>query len=93
MTNRTYGLARRSDPKTSHRAARRISTTDLEGLVLASLKYAGEATSYELADRLSLSLVSVSPRLRPLVKKGAVIDSGRTKPGDNGRSRTVWSAA
>jgi len=44
----------------------------------------GDATSHELAERLGLSLVTVSPRLAPLRRKGLVVEAGRRD------GRTVW---
>lgn len=89
----TFAYARASDPATSYAAAQSIRLTDLESTVLAELrKFSDGATSYTLAESLGMSLVTVSPRLRPLVSKGLVEDSGRREVGSSGRSQTVWRA-
>lgn len=85
--------ARATDPSTSAAAAASVQVPDLEHQVrLALLRCPAGLTSYELADRLGLSVVTVSPRLRPLVGKGLVIDSGERREGDSGRKRIVWKA-
>ena len=75
--------ARKSDPQTSHAAAARIDGSKLAGLVLAELEN-GDGTVHELAERLNLSLVTVSPRMRPLELKGFVIRAGKRQ------GRTIW---
>lgn len=85
--------ARHTDIDTSHAAAESVRATNLECVVLDELrKFERGATSFQLAESLDLSLVTVSPRLRPLVQKGLVMDSGRRARGDSGRSQTVWTA-
>lgn len=94
MTDQTSAYARADDRETSHQAAESIRVTDLETTVLNALRtFPDGATSYQLAAALGLSLVTVSPRLRPLVSKGLAEDSGRRKCGASGRMRTVWRAA
>jgi predicted transcriptional regulator len=86
--------ARRADPPTSHEAARSVKVTDLEAVVLEALRLSYNGlTSHELAERTGLSLVTVSPRLRPLADKGEVRDSGRKRKGESGRNSIVWEAA
>ena len=79
-------LARRNDPATSHEAAQRVCGQELALRVLESLQTHGCATSHELAARLGLSLVTVSPRLKPLETFGKVQRVGRSQ------GRTVWAA-
>lgn len=80
-------LARNSDPETSHAAAEHVDTETLETRVLFALALFQEygATTHQIAAYLGLSLVTISPRMAPLRRKGKVIDSGVR---DNGR--TVW---
>lgn len=93
MTDETSAYARADDRETSHEAAESIRATDLEATVLAALrKFPDGATSYQLAESMGLSLVTVSPRLRPLVCKGLVVDSCRKIRGPSGRSQTIWIA-
>lgn len=82
--------ARRSDPETSKEAGRSVNTTMLEAAVYGCLKAHGPKTSFEIADILRLSLVTVSPRLRPLADKGLVRDSGVRRIGESGRGQIVW---
>lgn len=89
----TSAYARSSDPQTSHEAAESVRPTELESTVLEALRtFPAGATSYQIAAALGLSLVTVSPRLRPLVCKGLVVDSGHRARGPSGRSQTVWQA-
>lgn len=94
LTNGTVAKARVSDPGTSHEAAESIRPTELEMVVLEGLRQCGDrgATSDELGAQLKMDRDSVSPRMKPLIKKGYVIDSGARRPGDSGRSQTVWKA-
>lgn len=86
-------LARHSDPSTSHEAAASIAVSHLEGIVLDMLRrYSFGATSFELAEALGMSLVTVSPRLKPLVDKGLVFDTGFRVRGESGRNQTIWRA-
>lgn len=87
------GAYRRVDPGTSRAAAASIDATTLESIVVDTLRRLGGATTYEIAAVTHLSLVTISPRLRPLVRKGLVRDSGLTRAGDTGRRRIVWEAA
>jgi DNA-binding MarR family transcriptional regulator len=86
--------ARRTDPETAHEAAESISDAlpALEAQVLTALRARGDrgATTHELAEYLQLSLVTVSPRLRPLALKGLVLDSGFKRAGSSGRRSIVW---
>jgi predicted transcriptional regulator len=89
----TIVRARRTDPETSRDAALAIvcNVSELEARVLRELHRAsGGLTSHELAARLHLSLVTVSPRLRPLVVKDKVVDSKERRVGESGRSSIVW---
>lgn len=75
--------ARRADPDTSRVAAGRIDGETLAARVLAELAK-GSATTHELAERMGLSLVTVSPRLAPLRRKGLVAEAGKRD------GRMVW---
>lgn len=78
--------ARTSDPETSRDAAGRVDGQRLAMLVLYSLRLDGPATSHQLAERLNLDLVTVSPRLAPLERAGKVCRAGRRD------KRTLWAA-
>lgn len=79
--------ARASDPDTSHAAAAAIDGATLAARVLQELREHGPGTSHDLADRLGLSLVTVSPRIAPLQRAGKVYVL--RKEG----KRQVWVAA
>lgn len=73
QTQEEPARARRTDPETSHKAARRVSVNPIERRVLNLLGWFREGlTTSELAAMLGISLVSVSPRMKPLEEKGKV---------------------
>jgi predicted transcriptional regulator len=80
------GAYRKEDPDTSVKAAISLNASRLEGLVHEILRVSGDGlTSHEIAGGLSMNLVTVSPRLRPLVRKGLVRDSGNKRQTPSGR--------
>jgi uncharacterized membrane protein len=89
------GSARRADPETAKAAAKSIDATDLEQTVLNALRIIGArgATTEELASDLNLPLVTISPRLAPLVRKNLVKDSGRRGTNASGRKAILWVIA
>ncbi len=83
-------LASSTDPATSHEAAAGVQVQTIESRILAALRRERVGmTTHELARKLDLSLVTVSPRMRPLVNKGFIRDSG-LRIGTP--SRIVWQA-
>lgn len=86
-------LARSSDPSTSVEAGESVKTTELEDLVLEEL-FANPTglTTRDIAKLIMRDLVSVSPRMKPLVAKGAVRDSGIRARGPSGRQQIIWQA-
>jgi len=85
--------ARATDPSTSHEAAESITGAlpKLEAVVLTALRAAPNgATSTELAQALDLSLVTVSPRLRPLANRGLIVATALRRKGLSGRAQIVW---
>lgn len=83
--------SRHSDPITSVIAAAKVDTSSLEALVMAALESVPDGlTSHQIAERTGQSLVTISPRLRPLVRKGLVRDTERTI--EHGRARIRWQA-
>lgn len=85
--------ARRSDPETSKAAARSIPVADLEKRVLEALRdHPLGLTSHDVANLLDLDLVSVSPRFRPLVEKGLILETSERRSGPSGRKSIVWKA-
>jgi hypothetical protein len=89
-----HGRARSVDPDTSKKAAASFPVAELESRVLEALRWSGKGlTTHELSWFLKVDLVSVSPRMRPLVEKNLVVDSGERRRGDSGRSSIVWKVA
>jgi len=84
------GLARHTDPDTSHEAAASIDANRMEMIVLEEFMSAKNGlTAEELSDRLpGLPLNSITPRIAPLVRKGYLIPTGRRKF-SSGRSQPV----
>lgn len=84
-----FALHRTGDLFTAREAAARVNVTELQRVVLDALASAGPRgmTSHEIAAATGRDLVSISPRMRPLVEKGKVREAGRRD------GRTVWAIA
>lgn len=92
-TSPAHAAARHTDPATSHEAAQSLTTqyvTEREWAVLDALKLFGPCTIEEVTQHTGLSLVTVSPRFRPLVRKGMIADSGERRLNASGRKAIVW---
>jgi len=93
-----HGAARRNDPETSHEAAESLDTTRLQGIVLDALREARHGLiTHEIAHRTGISWGTITPRMKPLVKKKLVYDTGRRRswygsPGNPASTRMsiVW---
>jgi predicted ArsR family transcriptional regulator len=86
-----HGRHRRHDPDTSVAAARSTDATRLEALVIEALTRYGPQTTEELANRLQLAVVTVSPRMVPLEEKLVVERTPERRRGLSGRPRIVWA--
>lgn len=87
------GAARNTDPQTSHEAAASVDATRLEAKVLAAINVAIDGlTSTEAAQVLNIPPWSISPRFRPLARKGLIHDTGMTRIGATGRRHIVWKS-
>lgn len=72
------GGFRHSGPDTSRLAAGSISATNLELIVHTYLFGTGrELTAFEIARGLGMDIRTVSPRLKPLERKGGVMRTGK----------------
>jgi hypothetical protein len=84
-------MARTKNIGTSKAAARSVNTTKLEQVVYESIQKYGEAGC--IADQIvkdtGRSQGSVTPRFMPLIEKGFIFDSGKTRTGDLGRQQRV----
>lgn len=88
----TRAYARTSDPISSDEAAETVPVTKLEAVCLSAIRASLLGlTSEELAMMTKLSLVTVSPRLRPLEQKGLIMKRG-TSRNRSGRQAIVWKA-
>jgi predicted transcriptional regulator len=84
--------ARSTDPATAHEAADAMRGTKadrLAAVVVRALRELGAATSKEVADYTGEELVSVSPRFRPLERRGVIEEAGRKK-NPSGSSAILW---
>jgi hypothetical protein len=94
MEQRTLWPARTTDPGTSHEAAAAIvdKIPELERVVRDALRAVPEGmTITETADWLQMDRWSVSPRFRPLARKGLIYEAGH-KIAPTGRKQIVWKA-
>lgn len=88
-----HAAARRTDPVTSREAATLMTAkrvSELERIVLNALDALNGATIEEVALHAGYSLVSISPRFRPLANKSLIIDSGEKRLTKSGRKAIVW---
>ena len=81
------GEVRRTDPQTSHDAAKALDATQLERLVAGCIRKHGPIAADKVAQILGMNLQSISPRFRPLANKGLI----RVNTVGNGKVVTVKS--
>ena len=83
------GLARPTDPATSHEAAAKAKTFagDHRSRILAALEAgpAGPAGQTELARRTGLTVAAVSRRLGELARAGLIVREGEARSASGGR--------
>lgn len=89
--------ARRTDPETSHAAARSVTADKLARLQAAVIRVLKEwpsgLTVPEIAVLLGEPRDTISPRIRPMVNLNLVADSGEKRiPPGHTRSCIVWRA-
>jgi hypothetical protein len=87
--------ARGSDPETSHEAAGDMKgkrATRLENVAYRALMdhYDNGLTNHELVAVTDLPWNTITPRVRPLVRKGLACDSGNRRKGPAGKYCVVW---
>lgn len=90
-----YTRARKRDPKTSKMAANRLDLSKGQKKVMVAFRSFGSMTDEELIENLAKLNLDLTPsgarsRRAELVKKGAIKDSGQTRPGSTGNKMTVW---
>ena len=86
--------ARRTDPETSHAAARSMKhgAADHRHKILRALKEHGPGSIYRLAELTGLSHVSVARRLPELQEALQAIPTERKDISPSGRGCRVWAA-
>ena len=87
----TQPRARRSDPETSKQAALSLDPTETERIVLEVIRLFPEGCIFDeiLAELPSFREGSISPRLKPLTKKGLIEETGELRKGRSGRNQRV----
>lgn len=81
------GLARSTDPESSHEAAEGLDVTKLQRLVIKALNETKTPmSSLMIAEHLGISVWSISPRMKPLEDLGQVVCVG-TLPALNSSGR------
>ena len=88
------GFARNTDPQTSKEAAVTVNVSSMEQTVLDVIKSypkgcITEQIEWDLPD---VRISSISPRIRPLINKGLIIDTGEKRPSSSGRNQRVLKA-
>lgn len=83
-------FARRTDPETSHASARKLDVSRVEKQMASALGAHGPGSSEDVTDWTGLPLVTVSPRLKPMERKGVVYRKGK-KVNRSGRTAIVWA--
>jgi hypothetical protein len=87
--------ARKTDPATSHEAARRaelFATSHAERIVCA-LRMRGPSTAHELEPHTRLNYVQIDRRMHELVKAGRIKRTPLTRPTPTGGRALVWELA
>lgn len=86
------GKARYADPRTAKQAAKEVRAGTLQSAVLETIRAAGATgmTIEQISVSTKLSIVSVSPRMKPLRLKGLIRDSGKRRRNSSGYDAIVW---
>jgi hypothetical protein len=89
--NLNPGLARDTDPETSHEAAESIDTTELEHIVYEVIKqFPNGCIGDDVVKMLpQYGIQTISPRYAPLIRKGWIVDTGEKRKARSGRSQRV----
>jgi DNA-binding HxlR family transcriptional regulator len=86
--------SRDTDPDTSLDAALSVDATRLEAIVLEVIKGFPNGCICEEIERALpyIRANSITPRIKPLMKKGFVINTGYRKPSSSGRGQRIIKA-
>ena len=88
------GGVRLTDPETSVDAALSIDATKMEQVVLDVIKsFPNGCICQDIESALPhIRTSSISPRIKPLVKNGLIVETGEKRPGFSGRNQKVVRA-
>lgn len=82
--------ARTTDPVTSHIAGAQLSRAGIEEAILDIL-LGGSLTSHEISTLTGVPYVTISPRLRPLERRGKIHEAGTRRNRESGKAAIVWA--
>jgi len=90
-----HGLARKSDPETSHEAAKEVKIGPLQIAVLRTLRASEQLdppglTMNQVVEISGRPNESITPRFRPLAKKGLIYNTGEKRRNPSGKLAIVW---
>ena len=85
-----FAAARRTDPATSHAAARTAPVSEHQRLIMDALAV-GPAGASGIAERCGLLPHQVNKRLTELAKAGRIVETGRTVRSASGRGEREWT--
>lgn len=87
--SRILAVARTGDKKTSVEAAALVNVPKAEARVLRQLhRFAGSLTKHDIAQMIGTQPDNISPRMKPLVRKGLIDEVGVDRSA--GRGRTLY---
>jgi len=84
-----FAAARRTDPGTSHEAAKTAPVAEHQRLILDALGQ-GPAGASGIAARCGLLPHQVNRRIHELAKGGRIVETGRTVLSASGRGEREW---
>ena len=84
-----FAAARRSDPATSHAAARTAPVSEHQRLILDALAV-GPAGASGIAERCGLLSHQVNKRIAELARDGRIVQTGRVVTSSSGRGEREW---
>lgn len=87
-----FATARRTDPATSHEAAKTAPVAEHQRLILDALGQ-GPAGASGIAFRCGLLPHQVNRRIHELAKAGRIVETGRTVSSASGRGEREWMLA
>lgn len=90
-TREAAASARRGDPRTSKEAAASIEVAPIEQRIVDCLKSFGPMTTTEITEKSGIEFKTVTPRLRPMERRGVVRATGEYRFHGSRRSM-VWAA-